>query len=300
MKKYIILFSLLLIVSLSVNAQLIMNRYKKVAIGTEAVDFDPLLRVGDNWYFDETDDTKTGTGGSPIVENGNNIGVYGQLGISPNFSQSNNYGNYGVLGITVVNSNHGRNYGLCGMIDSLYSYYGGAGIYATDFEYCYSYPNNIQGLYAAYFVGNVYSSGSLTATGLFTTMDSRLCDNIVSLSESKRSGKTTLENLLNMNVVEFNLKGQQFEEIPENNDPDKAKQLQKELEFLRKEEQKTTSRRHFGIDAQELQKVYPDLVLEGQDGYLSVNYLEMVPLVIRSIQELKQELDELADDESKE
>lgn len=35
----------------------------------------------------------------------------------------------------------------------------------------------------------------------------------------------------------------------------------------------------------------------GKDGYFSVNYLEMVPLVIRSIQELKQELDELADAE---
>lgn len=45
------------------------------------------------------------------------------------------------------------------------------------------------------------------------------------------------------------------------------------------------------------QKVYPDLVLEGQDGYLSVNYLEIVPLVIHSIQELKQKLDELADTE---
>ena len=37
------------------------------------------------------------------------------------------------------------------------------------------------------------------------------------------------------------------------------------------------------------------LVLEGEDGSLSVNYLEMIPLVIRSIQELKQEIDELAE-----
>ena len=60
-----------------------------------------------------------------------------------------------------------------------------------------------------------------------------------------------------------------------------------------------TSRRHFGVDARELQKVYPDLVLEAPDGYLSVNYLEMVPLVIRSIQELKEEIDELKEsDES--
>jgi hypothetical protein len=51
----------------------------------------------------------------------------------------------------------------------------------------------------------------------------------------------------------------------------------------------------------ELQKVYPDLVVEGKDGDLSVNYLEMVPLIIRSIQELKEGIDELKDtDESNE
>jgi len=54
-----------------------------------------------------------------------------------------------------------------------------------------------------------------------------------------------------------------------------------------------SSRRHYGVDAEELQKLYPDLVLEGQDGYLSVNYSELVPLLIRSIQVLKQELDEV-------
>ena len=54
-----------------------------------------------------------------------------------------------------------------------------------------------------------------------------------------------------------------------------------------------SARRHFGIDAEELRNIYPDLVLEGQDGYLSVNYVELVPILIRSIQELKQELDEV-------
>ena len=32
---------------------------------------------------------------------------------------------------------------------------------------------------------------------------------------------------------------------------------------------------------------------DGQDGYLAVNYTELVPVLIRSIQELKQELDEM-------
>lgn len=47
------------------------------------------------------------------------------------------------------------------------------------------------------------------------------------------------------------------------------------------------------MSAQELQKLYPDLVMEGEDGYLSVNYPGLVPLLLRSIQELKAELDEV-------
>ena len=300
MKKIFYISTFILFMATNVRAQLTFSTANKVAIGTETEIFEPLLMVYENDYFESSANASIGTAATPIVTNStNNIGVLGCFGVD---SYSSQYGNYGVLGFTTSNTLYnGRNYGLCGMIESTgSSFVGGAGIYATDCEYCYIIPHNIQGAYAGYFVGNVYSSGNLTATSLFTTMDSRLSDNVVSLSGSKRSGVTTLENLLNMNVVEYNLKGRQFEEIPENVDPEEAKQLQKELEFLRKEEQKTTSRRHFGIDAQELQKVYPSLVLEGQDGYLSVNYLEMVPLVIRSIQELKQELDELADDESKE
>ena len=47
------------------------------------------------------------------------------------------------------------------------------------------------------------------------------------------------------------------------------------------------------MSAQELLQIFPDLVLDGQDGYLGVNYVEMVPLLLRSIQELKQKVDEL-------
>ena len=293
MKNNICITCFMLLIAVSTQAQFIYNN-DKVSIATETEVFEPILMVGDHSYFGTSANASIGTASTPAGIDNNNLGIYGRVGANSSYSLDKNYG---VLGLVTMNNSHGRNYGLCGMINPSSNSYGGAAIYGTCFDYFYTYPTNIQGAYAAYFAGDVYASGSLSTTGLFTTIDNRLCDNIVSLSESKRSGKTTLENLLNMNIVEYNLKGRQFEEIPENDDPEKAKQLQKELEFLRKEEQKTTSRRHFGIDTQELQKVYPGLVLEGQDGYLSVNYLEMVPLVIRSIQELKQELDELADDE---
>lgn len=292
MKKNIYISCLLLVMSISVDAQLIVNWNKKVFIRIDMDEYMPLLAVGDNGFFEETD-VSIGTGGAPEFMNTNNLGIHGRIVTNSNFS---NDSNFGVIGkVSTLNGAHGRNYGLSGMIDDYdcNNPSGGAGVYATCYDYYFSHPTNIQGTYAAFFAGNVYASGNLTATSLFTTMDSRLCDNIVSLSQSKKSGMTTLENLLNMNVVEYNLKGRQFEEIPENTDPEKAEEVRKELEFLKKEDKEMTSRRHFGVDARELQKVYPGLVLEGQDGYLSVNYLEMVPLVIRSIQELKEEIDEL-------
>jgi hypothetical protein len=49
--------------------------------------------------------------------------------------------------------------------------------------------------------------------------------------------------------------------------------------------------RHYGLSAQELQNIYPDLVRKDADGTLGINYVELVPILIRSIQELKEELD---------
>ena len=74
---------------------------------------------------------------------------------------------------------------------------------------------------------------------------------------------------------------------------DSTGNVREAYEYLKKDDMKMTERRHFGIDAEELQKTYPDLVLEGQDGYLAVNYVELVPVLIKAIQELKQQVDEL-------
>lgn len=63
------------------------------------------------------------------------------------------------------------------------------------------------------------------------------------------------------------------------------------VEADKRERVALAAQRHYGLIAQELQEIYPTLVQEGQDGYLSINYIELVPLLIRSIQTLKQELD---------
>ena len=98
-----------------------------------------------------------------------------------------------------------------------------------------------------------------------------------------RSESDVLERLLGMNVIKYNLVKPKYE----TNDEDST------VVFPDENEDSYLKRNHYGLSAQELQSIYPDLVVEGQDGYLCVNYIELVPILIQSIQELKQELDEV-------
>ena len=170
---------------------------------------------------------------------------------------------------------------------------GGSGILGSSNMYPYYYPITISGSQAGYFYGPVIITGTLTVPTVLNTSDARLKENIIPLSETDEDGRLTLERVSSMNVVEYNFKNRLAEEKPmanEKDDPDKARAA---YEAAKAEADEMASRRHLGLVAQELQAICPDMVQEGQDGYLAINYTELVPLLIRSIQTLKQELDEL-------
>jgi hypothetical protein len=48
-----------------------------------------------------------------------------------------------------------------------------------------------------------------------------------------------------------------------------------------------------GVIAQEVQKVIPEIVVERKNGYLGVDYKRLVPLLIESVKELRQEVEDL-------
>ena len=50
---------------------------------------------------------------------------------------------------------------------------------------------------------------------------------------------------------------------------------------------------HIGTSAQEIQKLYPDLVAENEDGVLSVDYARLSIIALAAIKELKAQIDEL-------
>jgi len=45
--------------------------------------------------------------------------------------------------------------------------------------------------------------------------------------------------------------------------------------------------------AQEVKKVFPELVKENEKGELSVNYIGLIPVLIESIKEQQKQIDEL-------
>lgn len=47
----------------------------------------------------------------------------------------------------------------------------------------------------------------------------------------------------------------------------------------------------YGVIAQEVQKEFPEMVKMESDGYLSVDYIQFIPIIIESIKELKTEID---------
>jgi len=51
--------------------------------------------------------------------------------------------------------------------------------------------------------------------------------------------------------------------------------------------------REVGVIAQEIQKVLPEAVIEKDDGYLTVKYDRIIPLLIQAIKELSNEVEEL-------
>ena len=47
----------------------------------------------------------------------------------------------------------------------------------------------------------------------------------------------------------------------------------------------------YGVIAQEVQKEFPEMVEIQKNGYLAVDYKQLVPVIIEAIKELKQEID---------
>lgn len=273
MKKTTFISLLLVLHALHASAQLKVNSNGSTTIGIDTRS-NYQLAVGEipssfpvtglgifskvtNWRLNGTAIYADAFHEGTSITAGSSVGLYGVAG-------NQGYSNYGVQGL-------------------LKGTKAGAAIYGSVFNN--QSTSNQQ--YAGLFNGEVKVNGKVTATSVVTTSDMRLKENIAPLNED--SEKSTLENVLDMNVVEYTLK------IPPMTISGASQTEGKDAEIVNSNIV-GSDKKHIGLLAQELQKIYPELVEEGQDGYLGINYIELVPVLIRAIQEQQKQIKELQEE----
>lgn len=146
--------------------------------------------------------------------------------------------------------------GVCGMANH------GVAIYGTNKT---TIPLALSGKYAGYFNGDVKSTGTITASTIATTSDLRLKENVKELTEAYKI-------ISQLSPVSFTFK-------PDTN------------MFSYDAKSQEMQNTHYGLIAQELKEVLPNVVYENSDGFLSVNYTELIPLLIQSIKDLHSEIE---------
>ena len=102
--------------------------------------------------------------------------------------------------------------------------------------------------------GQLDVRGDIVALSTFATSDIRLKDNI-------RPIENALKKVEQINAIEFNWK--------------------------------SNGKQDFGVIAQQIEELYPDLVMENLEGYKVVKYNPLIALLLKSIQELNKEVQEL-------
>ena len=287
MKKILFSISLMMLMASNVSAQLEIQTNGKVTICSNNSLTPAKLVVGNDPTPLTTKNADISIFSASVAKDMalNSYGVIGRAKalneLMPNESQCIAIG---VMG-AADNSSSGYSYGVSGILNNSTR---GAAIYGSSNMKGVS----ISGRYAGYFNGDTHVKGTLTATALVTPSDSRLKANIESFNDEDG----VLEKVQNLNVVSYNY-------VNNRNSQESIDLLTGETSADANTSAITNSgedsRKHYGLLAQELQRIYPELVHKGQDGYLGINYVELVPILIRSIQELKAELDEVKGNSSR-
>ena len=297
----------------NINAQLVVDSLGRVGIGTETPK--SLLSVGDNGnknssiYCNSTDKTK-----GIYVENSTDSisNTYGGQ-----YHVINNFGDcFGINSLAMGGDDFnpsqcviGLN-GVAGFAPTAIGTFGGkfavlgspvnfAGVYGAEMGDIPSF-SNYSGTYAGYFNGKVRVTNGIYATVLSpVTSPSPSGQNGTTLLSDR--GESVTDKLSQVQAVqilrydpakETNTTKASFENL------DISNLSSEELDSLSKamgdvEPEPYLSPVQYGLDAAQLKAVYPELVYEDDNGNVSINYVEMVPLLVQSIKELKNELAEL-------
>jgi len=221
----------------------------------------------------------------------------------------------------------------CGVMGGLYGHYApsSAGIIGSSSMTTQITQSQYSGIYAGFFDGDVRVTGALYANVLTPTQSSINQSNSSERSVLAVNGETDPSNegvscklrkvqlLMIRNYIEHlssdtidieSLESDDYKTLMEKLDngetltPDEIERFDKEQAKIEKALVGTEvphtrmASTRYGLDADQLRRVYPELVYEDQNGNVSINYIEMVPLLVQSINELQERIDNLEQDNS--
>lgn len=221
-----------------------------------------------------------------------------------------------------------------GIMGGLWSDTGGcgSGVIGSSSASAYLLQGPYRGIYAGFFQGDVRVTGSLYANVLTPTLTNNISvgtDNMsvhvvsrdADLTDESVSDKFKQVNLLkyidNTDMTkteedtsesyESELYRQLISKIDngEELNDDEIEQLNIETQTMEEAMSKVDAPQtkmasiRYGLAADQLKDVYPELVYEDPNGNISINYIEMVPLLVQSINELKADIEDLKEDNAR-
>ena len=307
MKRTLLISTLILFIYPNVNAQLKVDSIGKVEIGTPAAESAKLnidmvgAKNGLYLYYSEgTTSTDTITKGAYIyVSNLNQTdGITGILG-----QAAGRKVNTQVIGVHGIARNasmgSGIPLGVAGQFSRTNSSTKGAGIYGSNTYNIYN--SRVDSLYAGFFDGLTKVRGKLIVTGgiqgtVLTRSSSgeetgRSNGELLSNQMSDRlSGLTTQSyywdapaDMTAAGTIRQDAESSAFDWKDSNSESgDEVIQIPEYSAIDRQ----LYAKQHYGLSADQLEEVFPDLVYEDENGNKSINYMEMVPILVQAINEL--------------
>lgn len=217
-------------------------------------------------------------GGTSIV-----TGIYGYA-IKSNPSTSGRA--TGVMGMA-GNATAGYNYGVTGW---LYGSNNGTAIFGSSTP---AYVT-INDKYAGYFNGKVYINGKTDISGELwvdgkqvTTSDERIKEDISELDST--------EAIFALKPVKYHVKNKAERRKLFQKNNVKAQALTNQGDTAKvvpiEENEVLPQKKQYGFLAQDLQKVYPDLVYESAEGMLGIDYQGLIPVIVEQLKKMKESMD---------
>lgn len=228
-----------------------------------------------------------------VPTSGTGYAIRGMAGRNTNTLIGNGPKVCGVFGEAQFNGSN--SYGVVGFLSGGTNSYG-AGVFGAacpirDFEHPYQiYPlEPSRKRYAGYFYGDVHIEGDLAVAGeiasnvfLIPTITASNYSNQRN-ARSTESANQTIDKLGALETYSY------YNESTET----ALSAVNAEQSTAMTADMDEASRKHYTLDVEQLEEVYPELVYDLGDGKKGINYVELVPILVQGINELKAEVEQL-------